>query len=68
MATVFESISLKGLRKTHLAQLLFYLEEHERGGCYYGHRGQFEKRHIELRAWLKDAVEYAYSDSVILPK
>jgi len=68
MATVFESIPLNGLRRTHLEQLLAYVNNTEREGWYYGPKKQFLKRHQELKAWLEDAVEYATSDRVVLPK
>lgn len=68
MSTVFESISLKGLRKAHLQQLLNYIEDRDREGWYYGNKDQFEKRHIELKQWAKNACEYAYSDDVVLPR
>ena len=67
MSTLFESIELAGLRKAHLQQLLWYLEERERDYWYVGGREQFDKRHEELKAWLKAAVEYAYSDGVVMP-
>jgi len=68
MATVFESISLKGLRKAHLQQLFNYIEDRERDEWYYGNKGQFEKRHKELKQWVKEAMDYAYSEGVVLPK
>lgn len=68
METVFESISLKGLRKTHLRQLLSYIDAAEDDGWYFGNRDEFEKRHEEIRKWLLDAVEYAYSEGVVFPK
>lgn len=68
MATVFESISLKGLRLAHLRQLQSYIEEREREGRYYGPREQFEKRHIEIKRWIDGAVAYAETDGVRLPK
>lgn len=67
MSTLFESINLTGLRKAHLQQLLSYLEDRECNGWFVGNREQFEKRHSELKAWLKSAVEYAYSEGVVMP-
>lgn len=67
MSTLFSSMELTGLRKAHLQQLLSYVEEREREGWYFGNREQFEKRHNELKEWLKAAVEYAYSEGVVMP-
>lgn len=68
MATTFESLSLKGLRKAHLWQLLTYIEQVEEDGWYTKPKDQFEKRHKELKKWIKEAVSYAYSEGVKLPK
>ena len=38
MATVFEEISLKGLRLAHLRQLQSYIEHREIDGWYYGNK------------------------------
>jgi hypothetical protein len=67
MATVFESISLNGLRLAHLRQLLSYME-HDELEWYYGPRIQFEKRHWELKAWLERAIEHATAEGVVMPK
>jgi hypothetical protein len=56
MAIVFESIPLRGLRKAHLEQLLWNLEQQVM-------MRQYEL--IELFTWARD---YAYSEGVILPK
>jgi hypothetical protein len=61
-------LELKGLRKAHLQQLLDYVEHREREGWYYGNRKQYEKRHAELKAWLEQAVDHAYSEGVVMPK
>ena len=68
MAETFESISLKGLRVTHLKQLLSYVYDRELTGYYYGDAKQFEKRHEEIRNWLENAVKYATSEGVKMPK
>lgn len=68
MATVFEEISLKGLRKAHLQQLVHNIEICNRVGIYYGHKQQYLKRQRELLKWAKDAMDYAYSEGVKLPK
>lgn len=49
MATVFESIPLNGLRKTHLDQLLWNLNQQENTGTYYGNYEQFMKLERTIR-------------------
>jgi hypothetical protein len=68
MATTFESLSLKGKRITHLRQLLSYIEHREQDEWYYGNREQFEKRHKELKHWIKRAVEYGSCEGIVFPK
>ena len=68
MAILFESIPTNGLRKTHLDQLLWNLNQQERTGTYYGNYEQFMKRQEELIELVTWACEYAYSEGVILPK
>ena len=68
MATVFSDVSIKGLRKTHFEQLQSYLEWAEHEGCYYGNKEQFDKRHVEIKKWLNDIVEYAGSEGILIPK
>ena len=68
MATVFEEISLKGLRLAHLRQLQSYIEHREIDGWYYGNKKQFEQRHDDLSNWIDRAVEYAESEGVKMPK
>ena len=68
MATIFESISLKGLRKTHLEQLLSYVEARDQEGWYYGNKEQWEARHHDIKNWLQSAVDYANSEGVKMPK
>ena len=67
MSTLFQSIELTGMRKAHLDQLLAYLDHCGVEGWHYGNREQFEKRHSDLKKWLKAAVEYAYSEGVVMP-
>jgi len=55
MATVFESLSLKGIRPAHLSQLYSYIKTIENDGWYSGNRKQFNKRHKELKEWIEDA-------------
>ena len=68
MSTVFESLPLKGLRLAHLRQLQAYIDTRDETGWYYGSRDQFEQRHTDLKQWIDNAVEYAESDGVKLPK
>ena len=68
MATVFEELSLKGLRLAHLRQLQAYIEHRDREGWYYGNKKQFEKRHDDLSNWIDRAVEYAESEGVKMPE
>ena len=67
MSTLFSSMELTGLRRAHLRQLLLYIEARETWEWYTGNREQFERRHRELKEWLKAAVEYAYSEGVVMP-
>jgi len=68
MATTFESLSLAGIRPAHLSQLLAYIEARDKQEWHYGNKKQFKKRHEELRAWIQNAVNYAYSEDVLMPK
>lgn len=68
MSMVFESIPLDGLRKTHLEQLMFYIELQEQEGIYYGNFEQFQKRHDDLKMLIGWAVEYVNGDGIKFPK
>jgi hypothetical protein len=68
MAIVFDSLSLRGLRKTHLEQLEWYVFRARKAGIFYGNKKQFDKRHKELEVWIKDAVDYANSSGVVMPR
>ena len=68
MAIIFESIPLNGLRKTHLEQLLWNLEQQELTGVYYGNYEQFMKRQEELIELVTWACEYANNEGVKFPK
>lgn len=68
MATVFDSVNIRGLRATHFEQLLSYLEQRESDGWYYGPRDLFEKRHNDLKEWLNEIIDYARSEGVVIPK
>ena len=65
MATVFDSVSIEGLRITHFEQLLSYIDNND---TYYGNRAQFSKRHKELRAWVVGILDQAKKEGIIIPK
>jgi hypothetical protein len=48
MAYTVDSISIVGIGKTHLIQLVDYIRYRDREGWYYGNEKQFEKRHKDL--------------------
>lgn len=54
MANTLDSISIRGLRHTHFAQLLELLLENKENGEYYGNKEQYWKRHDELEIWVKN--------------
>jgi hypothetical protein len=62
MATVIDSVSIHGLRRTHFEQMLAYLEARDRGEWYYGNRMQFEVRHEQIRTWLEVIIETLEGD------
>lgn len=64
MAYQIDSISIRGLRKSHLLQLAGYIRERDRDGYYYGNRSQFEARHEDLLE-LAERLEEIYSDKNI---
>jgi len=62
MAHTVDSISIRGLRKSHLRQLVAYIRERDHDGWYYGPREQFERRHVDLLA-LADRIEAIANDA-----
>ena len=62
MAHTIDSISICGLRKSHLRQLVSYIRNRDRKGWYYGPRDQFERRHVDLLA-LADRIEAIANDT-----
>ena len=68
MAVAFESIPLNGLRKTHLEQLLWNLNQQEHTGTYYGNYEQFMRRQEELIELFTWACEYANGNGIVMPK
>ena len=65
MATVLDSVSIKGLRVTHFEQLLSYVDNYH---LYYGNKAQFGKRHNDLRAWVVGILDQAKREGIIIPK
>lgn len=68
MANVIDSVSIRGLRKSHFKQLIGYLEEQEREGWYCGNRAQFQKRHQDLVHWIRDINHYLKNYDVRIAK
>ncbi len=68
MAIIFDDVSIRGLRLIHFRQLLDYLEERERAGWYIGNRKQYEQRHMDLKNWLNEIIEYASKEGIVIPK
>lgn len=63
-----DSVSIKGLRRTHFEQLFGYVVDRERSGWYYGNKMQFEKRHEEIKMWLNGIIEAVSGEGVVIPK
>jgi hypothetical protein len=68
MSTVFEEVSIKGLRPVHFSQLLDYLYSAEESGEYYGVRKHHNQRHEDLKEWLEGIFEYSTQEGVVIPK
>ncbi len=68
MATTFESIHLDGIRKADLQQLETYIYHVEEEEVYWGNKKQFDERHKRIKKLIVDAVAYAYSEGVKMPK
>ena len=66
MSVIFSFLQMDGLCKAHLSQLLGYIKDMDQYARCVGNKNQFEKRHEELRKWINDAVEYAYSEGVVM--
>ena len=62
MSTPVTEIDVSELRATHFYQLYSYLRWAEEEGTYYGQKRYFEKRHAELKEWLKSVLR-AYERS-----
>ena len=70
MAYVLDSVGIKGLRKTHFEQLLWYigLNEIQETSCYYGNKAQFLKRQEALSEWLQNIIEHIETTDAVIPK
>lgn len=58
MSCVIDSLSIEGLRKTHLHQLHAYIEWAEEQGIYYGQKDQFDRRHADIKKWMESVLEW----------
>lgn len=67
MAHTVDSISIKGLRKAHLRQLVEYIRQRDREGWYYVDRKQFEKRHDDLLELADRIEDIANDDDARIP-
>jgi len=61
---LIDSLSIEGLRKTHLHQLNAYIEWAEQQGIYYGPKDQFMKRHADLKKWMESVLEWIEDSNV----
>lgn len=68
MATAFDSVDISGMRKTHFEQLYNYIIDNEISGTYYGIKKHYDKRHSDLKKWVKDIINHIESEHVITPK
>jgi len=68
MATVFDMVSIKGMRATHFEQIRSYLMHWEEEGIYYGNKDQFIKRHEDIKEWIDAIIDMARDPDNIIPK
>lgn len=68
MAYVLDSIGIKGLRKTHFEQLLWYIERNQETCYHYGNKEQFLKRQEALSEWLQNIIEHIETTDAVIPK
>jgi hypothetical protein len=45
------------IKRTHLEQMLSYINARDREGWYYGQITHFDKRQVEIVAWIADCLE-----------
>lgn len=67
MAYQLDSISLRGLRKAHLKQLVAYIRGHRKEGWFYGNRAQFQRRHQDLLRFAERLEALAGNPDVKMP-
>jgi hypothetical protein len=65
MANVVDSLSIEGLRKSDLKQLLFYINHAMSEGVYYGNLDQFKAREKKLNEFKKKIEDIAFSENDI---
>jgi len=53
MATVFDSVSIKGMKKSDLEQLEKIFNDFEREDIYWGRKDYFNQRQIRLGLWIR---------------
>lgn len=69
MSIFFEKVSIKGLRKAHFVQLLFYLDDIKKDGFWFhGNEKYFNQRHEDLRKWLTEIINHIEQEGVVVPK
>lgn len=68
MAYVLDSVGIKGLRKTHFEQLLWYIERNQETCYHYSNKEQFLKRQEALSEWLQNIIEHIETADAIIPK
>jgi len=66
----FDFIGIRGMRKAHFEQLLFYLNRRidPHSQWYYGNKAEFDKRHEELKNWLELTIEYLDTGKASIPR
>ena len=72
MATIFDSVDITGLRRTHFNQLLSYLSDCEQQRWHYGNKEQFTTRHdrydTKTNQWLSGSTRATHVQEIDLPK
>lgn len=68
MANYIDNVSVKGLRATHFEQLESYVRNAENSGVYYGNKAQFDKRHKEIKKWLRDVIAIMRDPNNVIAK
>lgn len=63
-----DNLSIVGMRKAHLRQLVSYIRHRDIDEWYYGNKGQFEKRHSDLLEFANMIEEIADDVDVCIKK